>query len=150
MWRRPRPLGDRKQTAVCVDWRAGQSRTRTSPAQTRGIRREGRWRLWVEGGRAGIAARPLCNLKAARRAAPCRAMISHYSPLPFLARQPRPLLAKGLDVGFGCPLFPHPVSLRCANRRNRAAGRRRREGNGSGGGTRVFGLLLMHRSRDGL
>lgn len=40
------------------------------------------------------------------RAAPCRARISHYSPLPLLARQPSPLLAWDLIFGFGRPLFP--------------------------------------------
>lgn len=55
----------------------------------------------------------LCNLEAACSAseeqswaAPCRARISHYSPLPLLARQPSRVLAKDLIFGFGYPLFP--------------------------------------------
>lgn len=55
----------------------------------------------------------LCNLEAACSAseeqswaAPCRARISHYSPLPLLVRQPSRVLARDLIFGFGYPLFP--------------------------------------------
>lgn len=53
---------------------------------------------------AGSSFSVLCNLEAAcsanrakqSRAAPCRAGISHYSPLPLLAQQPSRVLARDL------------------------------------------------------
>lgn len=75
-----------------------------------------------EGGRDGWQlGSVLCNLEAVcaasepSRAEPRRARISHYSPLPLLARRPSRLLARDLIFGFGRPLFPHPVSLCCTN-----------------------------------
>lgn len=64
------------------------------------------------------------------RAAPCRARISHYSPLPLLARQPSPLLAWDLIFGFGRPLFP--ALCHYATQIEKAAHRGRREGGKEG------------------
>lgn len=67
------------------------------------------------------------------RAAPCWARISHYSPLPLLARQPSRLLARDSIFGFGRPLLPTLCHYAAQNEKTASRDSRRLESREDGG-----------------
>lgn len=122
------------------------------------MKRERRWRLWVEGEMAGSSALfsviwRLCVSQRVEQREPGRSMPGQdLSLLPTSSpcAAAKPPLGKGLNFGFGCPLFPTlchyaaqiEKTAQRQRRMERDRGKKRGEDNGKACLACMFWFLL--------